>query len=120
MLQGKNGCTSPGILPEGKDIRHVMEWTAICMKMQRASLFDFYGSWKQDRRVAEHDFRFLLELLAKRQIRPNVAKILDVDDFPSVDSSHTRSVRPMTGAIVCEPWNQFKGSDDLSNCSDLS
>ena len=121
MFQGSNGCASPGILPEGKDIRHVMEWTAICMKMQGASLFDFYGSWKQDRRVAEHDFRFLLELLAKRQIRPHVAKIMDVVNFPSVDSSHQpRSARPMSGAVVCEPWSQFKDSDDLSNCSTLS
>lgn len=106
---------SPGILPEGRDIRHVMEWTAICMNMQSATLFDFYGSWKQDRSLAEHDFRFLLELLAKRHIRPHVAKVLDVDDFPSVDSYQSKGVRPMSGAIVCEPWNQFSSEDCSSS-----
>ena len=110
------------ILPEGKELRHVMEWTAICMKMPRASLFDFYGSWKQDRRVGEHDFKFLLEILAKRQIRPYVARILDVHDFPKLDSANrqTHNSRGMGGAVVCEPWSQVKDSDDLSNCSTLS
>lgn len=115
MLQGKNGCASPAILPEAKDIKQVIEWTALCMQMERASLFDFHGSWKQDGRLAEQDFSFLLQLLAKRQIRPYIAKVLDVDYFPSVDADQfQRNTRPMSGAVVCEPWSQYKDSDQSS------
>ena len=121
FFQGDGDCGSPAFLQGGRDIRHIVEWTTMCMKMKRASLFDFYGSWKQERRLAEHDFRFLLELLAKRQIRPHVANVLDVDDFPAYGSPDlTKHSRSMTGAVVCEPWSQFKDTDDLSCCSDLS
>ena len=114
-------CANPAFLPNGRDIRHVVEWTAMCIRMKRASLFDFYSSWKQEKRLAEHDFRFLLELLAKRQIRPHVSNILDLNDFPAYGSvNHPSPSRSMTGAIVCEPWSSFRDTDDLSCCSDLS
>lgn len=119
----QSACSSP--LPEGKDLSHIISWTASCMNMNNASLFDFYYNCIQNRQLAEHDFDFLLGLLAKRHIRPNVAKILDVDDFPTATSASstdkTRKAKAMTGAIVCEPWvSQTSDFDNLSVCSSLS
>jgi len=125
MFQGDTDCGNPvsAFLPEGRNLRHVLEWMTMCMKIKRSSLFDFYASWKQDRQLAEFDFHFLLELLARRQIRPHIANIVDVADFPTGESiSHMKQKEPslsMTGAIVCEPWNQFQVNDNLSLCSDL-
>jgi NADPH:quinone reductase-like Zn-dependent oxidoreductase len=118
---GKNRCSSP--LPEGKDLKHVVEWTAACISMKNASLFDFYYNWKEDRRLAEHDFNFLLGLLARRHIRPHVAMILDVEDFPTACAKKEQPRRPkaMSGAVVCEPWvSQTSDLDDISACSSIS
>lgn len=119
---GDNACASPAFLSEGRDIKHIVEWTTMCMNMKRASLFDFYYAWQTDRRTAEHDFKFLLDLLAKRQIRPHVAKILDINDFPALGTPCKQPAGPrcLSGAVVCEPWSRFEDRDDLSACSDLS
>ncbi|CAB9531565.1 expressed unknown protein [Seminavis robusta] len=74
FFQGKKDCKSNTFLPEARDINHAVQWTTICMKLKRASLFDFVYNWKQDRRLAERDFSFLLEVLAKRQIRPYISR----------------------------------------------
>jgi hypothetical protein len=121
FLQGKRDCGGNTFLPEARDIQRAVEWTAMCMKLKRASLFDFTLNWKQDRRLAEHDFSFLLSVLSKRKIRPHISKIVDVDDFPVVAASEQpRGSRSMSGAVVCEPWSQVTDSDGLSCCSSLS
>jgi NADPH:quinone reductase-like Zn-dependent oxidoreductase len=119
---GTNGCGSP--LPEGKDLKHLVEWTAFCMNMENASLFDFYYNWKQDQRLAEHDFNFLLGLLSRRLIRPHVAMIIDIEDFPKPNLSKKQSRKPkvITGAVVCEPWvsQTCSNLDEVSACSSMS
>jgi NADPH:quinone reductase-like Zn-dependent oxidoreductase len=73
--------------------------------MKRASLFDFSEYYTMNPEVVYKDLNFLLKLLTTRQIRPNIERFVKLCDLPK--AHREMQTRPLTGAVICEPWKDF-------------
>ena len=73
--------------------------------MKRATLFEFAEYIEQYGDELRDDLDFLLQLLTKRQIRPGIDRFISLQDIPAAHNEILN--KPLTGTIVCEPWNGY-------------
>jgi NADPH:quinone reductase-like Zn-dependent oxidoreductase len=106
--KGRLVCSYP-ILPQEEEeswidqLSTAVDYYQLIM-MKRATLFDFCESAKQYPMELKEDFKFLLNLLHLRQIRPHIESYVKLIDVPMAHIQMETEI--LTGAIVCEPWKE--------------
>ena len=73
--------------------------------MERATLFSFADSVQDSLdRKAKQDLQFLLNLLASRQLRPDIDRVVGLNEVAKARDDIFK--RPLYGSIICQPWKE--------------
>jgi NADPH:quinone reductase-like Zn-dependent oxidoreductase len=82
---------------------------------ERTTIYDFLLSWDQFHEEFEMDFHFLIELLAKRNIRPRIDIYVPLAEVSSAHKTLQSRSNDAKGAIICEPWKEQFGLSQARN-----
>jgi len=120
-LVAKEGCLICSPRPQHKDLdcwsctptvpaelSYLLERSQLSM-MDRATLFSYSEYVSQFRPEVYKDLDFLISLLSKRRLRPNIERFITLRDLSDA-YKEVEENRPMKGAIICEPWKEHSSS----------
>jgi NADPH:quinone reductase-like Zn-dependent oxidoreductase len=105
--RGRLVCSSPITNSTEKgwmsELDSIYEYSRLSM-MKRATIFDIVENVQTYNGEVKEDLSFLLKMLSTRRIRPHIDRFIKVKD---VGTAHEEmQTTALTGAIVCEPWNE--------------